>query len=637
MNNLRSLPSLFFLLLVPVFSFLWHNENLQMPISDSVEYIDSAYSIYLFFHNSEYLNFIVSIFNERGWRPVAFQLFIVPFLIASSGNILLSVLMTHVFFNSLSAFFIYKILCKYILDKNSVIISTLVLSLSFNVLFGGQPLPLFAEIAFISFLLGTIYFLLKTDLFRNKKDSRLFTIFLILTLLTRPVEGVLFLIPAIIVFTWKKYSAYVTLREILSGISYPIFFVWLLFISRVFPEISSSVIKIDPPYSQNTFISLTIFFSILLFTIFLLSQFLKVKKDIFYKSPQTNFYKKSLFLSSIILWIWYTPRFGSLYGWVYDTSIGDTFNYLKKDIPQFSDLFISILQNNGSIVIYLILLLLIINMFQIFIFEKKISQNIQDIRFKTENLLILLLSALPLPIILYFTTFQITYRKISPVIVILLLYGLIIIFQNKKITVLSNTLLGALLLLQSSMLSNVIFNNEEILQWGNQNKSYIEKITLGYQFPQPINSKDNRYENLIRFLLDEKEKGSFRKITLVFRDYEYPIERYLFQFLCKKNKIESSFFYPKIFNKDSFEEILDHETFLVILPKKYYSIFSEDVTNDIEEYLDKNKGKMSISDSNVFSFLFLLSANKLSNHNYDPKKCYNLIDDFQACLITKQN
>ena len=65
LNNLINDRGLLFLLLVPLFSFFWHFENLQMPISDSVEYLDSAYSIYLFFDNGEYLNFIISIFNER--------------------------------------------------------------------------------------------------------------------------------------------------------------------------------------------------------------------------------------------------------------------------------------------------------------------------------------------------------------------------------------------------------------------------------------------------------------------------------------------------------------------------------------------------------------------------------------------
>ena len=174
-----------------------------MPKSDSVEYLDSAYSIYLFFDNGEYLNFIISIFNERGWRPIAFQLFIVPFLIIFSGNILLSVLMTHILFNSISAFFIYKILKKFLSSEYSTIVSALILSLSFNIFFGGQPLPLFAEISFIAFLLGAIYFLLKINLFKNKSDARFFTIFFTLALLVRPVEGIIFLVPVLLLFTWK--------------------------------------------------------------------------------------------------------------------------------------------------------------------------------------------------------------------------------------------------------------------------------------------------------------------------------------------------------------------------------------------------------------------------------------------------
>ena len=59
--------------------------------------MDAAYSIFLFFEKGEYLNFLISIFNERGWRPIAFQIFIVPFMIITSGNILASILMTHVF------------------------------------------------------------------------------------------------------------------------------------------------------------------------------------------------------------------------------------------------------------------------------------------------------------------------------------------------------------------------------------------------------------------------------------------------------------------------------------------------------------------------------------------------------------
>ena len=70
--------------------------------------------------------------------------------------------MTHVFFNTLSTVMIYKIFRSLGINKYSSVISALVIGLSFNIMFGGQPIPLFAEVAFIAFLLGY-------NLFFNKK------------------------------------------------------------------------------------------------------------------------------------------------------------------------------------------------------------------------------------------------------------------------------------------------------------------------------------------------------------------------------------------------------------------------------------------------------------------------------------
>ena len=106
----------------------------------------------------------------------------------------------------LSAFYIYKILKKFISSEYSTIVSVLILSLSFNIFFGGQPLPLFAEISFIAFLLGAIYFLLKIDLFRNKSDTRLFTLFFSLTLLVRPVEGIIILVTCFIIINTLRIT-----------------------------------------------------------------------------------------------------------------------------------------------------------------------------------------------------------------------------------------------------------------------------------------------------------------------------------------------------------------------------------------------------------------------------------------------
>ena len=48
---------------------------------------------------------------------------------------------------------------------------------------------------------------------------------------------------------------------------------------------------------------------------------------------------------------------------VYDTSIGDTFNYLKKRCSVYQDLVINIITSNGEILSYLIIFLLSVTTF----------------------------------------------------------------------------------------------------------------------------------------------------------------------------------------------------------------------------------------------------------------------------------
>ena len=56
-------------------------------------------------------------------------------------------------------------------------------------------------------------------------------------------------------------------------------------------------------------------------------------------------------------------------------------------------------------------------------------------------------------------------------------------------------------------------------------------MVLGYQYPKPIKFTVDRYENLINFLKNERNKNFYTKLTLVLKDDEYPIERYLFKFM----------------------------------------------------------------------------------------------------------
>ncbi len=77
MENIKYHIYLLILLVAPILSFIWHYENNHLPLSDAIAYLESAQLIYQNFKESEFFNFIISIFNERSWRPVIFQVFIV--------------------------------------------------------------------------------------------------------------------------------------------------------------------------------------------------------------------------------------------------------------------------------------------------------------------------------------------------------------------------------------------------------------------------------------------------------------------------------------------------------------------------------------------------------------------------------
>ena len=191
--------------------------------------------------------------------------------------------------------------------------------------------------------------------------------------------------------------------------------------------------------------------------------------------------------------------------------------------------------------------------------------------------------------------------------------------------------------MQRLSLTNIIFSNEKTIRWSNQEKTFLEKIVLGYQFPKPVNSGNYRYDKLIDFIEKEKNKGNFNKITLVIKDHEFPIERYLLQFLLNKNKIENEFFYPKEFNKNDYSELNNYETFLIVLSEENFPIFSEKKFSRLEKYINENKDNMSIADYNMNKFLFLLSSKQLTKYNFELNKCYNFFEKFQACLIAKNN
>ncbi|MBT7523658.1 MAG: hypothetical protein HN651_04110 [Gammaproteobacteria bacterium] len=630
-NNLN----IIILFIAPFLGLLWHLENNHLPMSDAVAFLEASDIISQNLLQGHIGEFLISIFNERSWRPTIFQLFIVPFLIISNGDLLLAVLLTHVSFITLSVFLVYKIFLRYG-NKYISAISASVISLSVDIFFGGESFPLFSEVSFIAFLIATLYYLSEPILFQNKKKSYLFILFFALTMLVRPVEGFLFLAPSIITIILYEHLRYLSVSEIIKGFIYPVFFLWILIFSRLVPEVSDSILKIDPPHSYNIFLMVFALVSIILFLL-LISLILHKKYNLFEakKKNEKTFFSKSMFIGSFIIWFWYTPRFGSLYGWIYETSIGNQFNHQKGNGFQIDNLLFNAIDGRGQIIVYFISSLFLLTTIFYLLSNKINFKDIDAFKNKYDTLSIAILASVPIPIILYFTTYQVAYRKISPVITLLLIFMIMHIISNIKLKNITYSLLTIVFSVQVYSIHNHTYNFKNNDRWINH-KTFIKKSNVvGSIFPYPVNTKEDAHANLINFIKKQSEKINIKNISLVLDDRAYPIEPYLTKFLCRKVSLNCKFSAPKTFLYGNIDYLNDSDALLIINNIKISSELQ--VKNKIlfENKIKQNIDKSSPSELYSYYLNYLYISNMLNIHNIKKIECEKFYKDYQACILIK--
>src|SRR5687768_10224539 len=78
------------LVLPVILALIWFYHNNQLPSADATGYLDAAFAMYKKFLHGKYGSAIASLYADRSWRPVSFQLIIVPFLLIFKGNIYLA-------------------------------------------------------------------------------------------------------------------------------------------------------------------------------------------------------------------------------------------------------------------------------------------------------------------------------------------------------------------------------------------------------------------------------------------------------------------------------------------------------------------------------------------------------------------
>src|SRR3982751_1261241 len=71
--------------------FIWHLQNHRWPNDDAADYASTGYQIFEQFQTGGVRDGLLALLDLRGWRPVLFPTFLVPFLLLFKGNIPLAV------------------------------------------------------------------------------------------------------------------------------------------------------------------------------------------------------------------------------------------------------------------------------------------------------------------------------------------------------------------------------------------------------------------------------------------------------------------------------------------------------------------------------------------------------------------
>src|SRR2546428_10554733 len=66
---------------------LWHVRNGRWPMDDAADYAHTAYQIYNHFYDRGFFSGVAAMLDLRGWRPIIYPVFTLPFLAVFRRNI----------------------------------------------------------------------------------------------------------------------------------------------------------------------------------------------------------------------------------------------------------------------------------------------------------------------------------------------------------------------------------------------------------------------------------------------------------------------------------------------------------------------------------------------------------------------
>ena len=189
------------LLLTPIFlQIIWQFTNNGLPTGDAGDHLRVTYVIYLAFADG-WKQGLYILFHPVG-KPVLFSAFVAPFIYFAKFNILLPVRLSLITIEALTTFAYYWLFTARIRPVVSALLGCIITTITFifNTSTGFMPETVW-HMWFVFFLAA---------LFRSKNLTRsrltiVAGIFLALTILARPVESIIFIIPVMGIYFYYLY------------------------------------------------------------------------------------------------------------------------------------------------------------------------------------------------------------------------------------------------------------------------------------------------------------------------------------------------------------------------------------------------------------------------------------------------
>ena len=285
-----------------------------------------------------------------------------------------------------------------------------------------------------------------------------------------------------------------------------------------------------------------------------------------------------------------------------------------------------------------IFLSIIILSFIIFILRKyKINTVVKN----DKILSLILISSTIFPIILYFTTIQVTYRKIAPTMTIILIFSLIKIIKNVDLKFFYMPFLIILMGIQIYFIKDNVNIKDVNSSWDNYSKSKYSRMILGNEFPRPININPNPHDVVLNFLISNQKSMDQNEISIMFNDTAKPVEAYLLRFLCEKKGLNCKVTLPKKFIFNNLSDYEKSDAFLIINFKDIPLEMDEEIAKNLYDKLKSKKTRSEIqnaSTSELYSYYlhYIYSSDNLNSINIKNVNCKKINKLYKVCYLSKK-